>query len=427
MRDVRWKAYGKQFDTIADLKSPARAFVGGYGAGKTKALVMWAFDRALRNPPGSAVLLVEPTWAQVKKVLVPELRALFEGSDVAYTVNKSDWTFQFEDRTIWCASGEIPENISGMTVACAGIDEPAIQDEEVDRRVSSRLRDPNAVVRQIAYFGTHEGLGWVYKKTQTVPTVVVPSWENPFLPPDFLHRLRDRFAGDEMRFRMYVKGEAMSLQGGIYSRFAERHRRRCDNPKEGTLVVGADFNVGFMCWPVCRLLKGELHVIGEVISKVTNTEEHCERVKDYLVKRGLARQQRGQFGTELVDSGNQRVDLHMDATATQRRTAATKTDKAIVKDAGFWPRCPTSNPAVRDRIETVQYALGHDLLFVDPDAAPFTAKALKEHAYAKNSDPPAPQKKFGENEDPLDAATDALGYAVMGVSSVLRSSGLRFA
>lgn len=415
--------YPKQWETIADTTSPARAFVGGYGSGKTRTLVMWAVDRALRNPKGSVVLLVEPTWGMVKKVLVPELRTILEAADIAYEVNKADWTFTFEGRTIWCQSGEIPENISGLTVACAGIDEPAIQDEEVDRRVSSRIRDPKATCRQMLYVGTHEGLGWVYRKVQQIPTVIAPSWENPFLPADFLHRLRARFAGDEMRFRMYVKGEAMSLQGGIYTRFAERHRVKCHNPREGNLVVGADFNVGFMCWPVARRLGNELHVCGEVISKSSTTEDHVRRVRDYLVRRGLATEGRGQFGGEMTDSRGERVEVFMDASGNARKTSATRTDKAIVKDAGFWPVCPSSNPLVRDRIELVQYALGRNLLYVDPDAAPFTCKALKEHAYAEWSDPPAPQKKWKQDEDPLDAATDALGYVVVGTcSSVLHGS-----
>ena len=107
----------------------------------------------------------------------------------------------------------------------------------------------------------------------------------------------------------------------------------------------------------------------------------------------------------------------MDASAGARKTSATISDRDIIRNAGFWPRKPNANPVVKERIGRVQYALAHDQLLFDPDGAPFMFRAIQRHEYERGSNPPQPRKHWGDGDDPLDAATDALGYLVCGVAN----------
>lgn len=424
MAATTWACAPHQYDTIANVTDPAIALVSGYRGGKTWTGARWSVHRSLINPPGCRVLVMAPTWGQVKTVIVPELVAALTSAGIPYELNKSDLIFALpQERLIICRSGDRPENSKGITAACGWMDEPAVQDRVADEVFSSRVSDPRAVLRQRLYTGTHEGMhGWFYDVTRKIPTISVPMWANTALTPDTIASLKDRFRDDPARFKMYVEGQAASLSGGIYTCLHDRHRRACSTPREGAIAVGADFNVGTMCWPIARRIREELHVVGEVVTRNTTTEEHVGRVREYLLTRGLAQARAGQFGAELVDATGERVEVHMDASGAARKTSASRTDKAIVKDAGFWPRCPPANPPVKERIERVQYALSHDRLFFDDAQAPRTYDAVRHHEYEQGSSPPQPRKRWGEADFPMDAATDALGYLVCGTGSAASRS-----
>lgn len=396
---------------------PALILRGGFGAAKTITGIAWIVDRLLRSPPHVKAVVVEPTWKQVRKVLVPRFQKWLPRMGLSFTHNKSEHTITLSTgHTIWMESGERPENLSGFDVGCAWIDEPELMDAEIDNRISSRVRDPDAVIRQVLYTGTPEGMTWIDDKVSTTPTLVVPTTANTHNPPDYIKRLEDRFKNDPVRMDMYVRGIARSLSGSIYTCFdPSKHLRTCSNPSAGELAIAMDFNVGFMCTPIARVIGDEIHVFDEVISRNTTTEEHVARVRKHLETKGLATFRRGAFDQAgMYSRSGSRVDAWLDATSTAHKTSSTTTDHNIVRDAGFWPRHSKSNPAVKDRIEAVQYGFSHDLTFIDPNGAPFTARAVQRHEYERGSKPPQPRKKWGVDEDPLDAATDPLGYLRFG-------------
>ena len=420
--EVDWDFTPPQLDVVTDYESPEIVAVGGYGSGKTYLLARWAILRSLANPPGVAGMIVSNTWKNVKRAVLPHLRTALETIGQPYKVNMQDGTLVYgrgaNKREIWFASGEIPENLAGANLGWAAMDEFALQDEEAHRRLASRLRDPKATMtRQLLMVGTPEGFNWAYRKGLSAKRILLPTWSNTFLPSDYHETLKRTFP-DEQRYKMYVGGEAVQLEGAIYTNFADRHLRTCNNPDGGALAIGLDFNVAYMCTPVARCIGEEVHVFGEVVSTNTNTEEHVGRVKAWLLERKLARMKRADngvtFGEFMLDATGQPIDAFMDASGAARKTSATRSDRDIVKALGFWPVHDASNPAVRDRISRVQYALAHDKLFVDPAGAPTVARALREHGYKRKSNPPVPNKEWAERETPLDAVTDALGYLVVG-------------
>lgn len=405
-----------QHAILANVSAPGLILMGGYGCGKTATLVAWAVDRSARNPASVAGMVVEPTWRMVRQVLVPAFRQFFERYGIKYSIHHTDWVIRWgpQEREIRLASGEIPENLSGQNLAFAALDEFGLMDEEVERRVVSRVRDPRATFKQTLYVGTPEGGGWSYDRVREMPTIYARTRDNVYLAEDALRRLEDMYQHDPNRYAMYVLGQPRKIAGNIYSNYnPATHSKPCENPRAGRLVLGADFNVGLMCTPIARFIKPELHVVGEVVSRQSNTEAHFQRVREYLLEKGLARVGTTQFFSGLIDGSGNPIEIWIDASGTARKTSSTRSDRAILQELGFQPRHSSRNPAVRDRIETVQHALGHGRLFVDPAAA-LTTKALLEHDYTPGSYPPQPRKIWGD-KDALDAATDALGYMVCGV------------
>jgi hypothetical protein len=403
---------------------PSLIVRGGYGSGKTIAGVAATIDRTKKNPVHVKSVVIEPTWKQVKKVLIPKFKKVLTAMGIGHRFHKTDNTFTLDcGRQIWLESGEIPENMSGFDAGFAWIDEPELMDPEVDDRVGSRVRDADAVVRQVLYTGTPEGITWIDDKVATgIPTITVATDENTRLPPDFLKRQLDKYRGDPVRLDMYFRGIPRTLAGQIYTCLnPSKHFRPCANIREGDIAICMDFNVDLMCTPIARVINHQAHIFSEVVSTNTRTEEHARRVVAHLKTLNLA--QDGQRGG-LVGPNGKRIEAWMDASSTAQKTSSTTTDHAIVNDVGFYSRHNRSNPAVKDRIEAVQYALSHDLLFVDPQGAPFTAKALQRHEYARGSHPPQPRKKWGDNDDPFDAATDSVGYLCFGISP-LRARGAR--
>ncbi len=394
---------------------PSLILRGGYGAAKTWSGILWILDRALKNGVDVKSLVVEPTFKQIKKVLLPKFKEVLGLLGIMYTLNKSDLTITLDcGRQIWLESGQNPETLSGFDVGPAWIDEPELMQPEIDDRVGSRVRDPHAVCRQLLYTGTPEGMTWLDDKVPTTPTITVATTDNTHLTQDFIKRQLDKYKNDPVRMDMYFRGIPRTLAGSIYTcLIPDKHFKPCKNPRgSGELVICCDFNVGLMAWPIARCIGDEIHIFSEVVNANVRTTEQTRLMIAHLTKMNLVRFR----GGEIVGPNGQRVDAWCDATSTAEKTSSTTTDHNILRDAGFWPVHARSNPAVKDRIEAVQYALSHDLLFVDPIGAPFTARALQRHEYDRNSRPPRPRKKWSDSEQPLDAATDPVGYLTYGRS-----------
>lgn len=419
---------------LRDLKSPEISLVSGYGGGKTWTATRKLVLNTLLNPPEVPSMYVLPTWRMVDRVALPAFRELFEEARIPYIVAKASNLIQFGDDgwQIWLASAEDPRKLKGTNLGSAVQDEPGIQEEEAYRQISIRVRHPRAQVRQHILVGTHEGLGWFYKLTERLKArgahIQSSSYDNPALPADQRQKWEDLKARDPARYRMYIMGIATALQGGIYTNFRSTHEvtARQEEMAQGQIVTGWDFNVGHMVTVVGTAYPGpRVHFWGEVVTKGgTTTERHAQRVVDYLATKGVAFQdvgqdQWGEARLGIMGRWNREpVEAFLDAASGQRHPSATRTDEAHVRAAGFRVRRPGKNPAVRDRISTVQWWLAHNLVSFDPAGCPTLLQAIREHAYEPGSDPPKPKKDWADDDVPLDHYSDACGYLLCALETV---------
>lgn len=158
--------------------------------------------------------------------------------------------------------------------------------------------------------------------------------------------------------------------------------------RQGRLHVGLDFNVTPMVSVIGQLHNGVLEVINEIVQNDTTTDAMCRAIR--------------------AAYPNREIIIYPDASGAARSTATMDTNHSILRRYGFRVVTPRKNPAVKDRIHSVNVLLknasGISRLFINPETCPIVTRTLRMH---QKSDTGLIDKKGG-----LDHAGDALGYLV---------------
>ena len=388
--------------------------VAGAGAGKTRVGCIWALTLCLANPAGTAGMIVAPTYPVLRQSTMRAFLDVLAEFGIPHTRNKADNVVTIHGRTIFFRSADKPESLVGADLAWLWLDEGALMDAMVYTRAAQRIRDPRATRRQLLVTSTPEGTGtWLHKR-EGLPEVTVvraSTLDNKALDAGTIDNLRSIYANDPAGWRQYVEGIATDMKGNIYVGLSAANVVPfAELPGHGVdIVLGWDFNVHWMATVVGAYVHrtSTLHIVGEVVTRSvsgTTTIEHAERVRRALVDSGACEMLAGRC---MTANAGEHVRAYIDASGRQQRSSATWTDEVAVHNAGFSPRAPASNPAVRDRIATVNAALTSRRLLIDPVRAPETLKAIRDHAYDKHGDP---QKTWTRDDFQADHFCDAVGY-----------------
>ena len=107
------------------------------------------------------------------------------------------------------------------------------------------------------------------------------------------------------------------------------------------------------------------------------------------------------YGSERV------IEMCPDASGNSGSTNATKSDITLLRDAGFRINAPSTNPAIRDRINSVTGLLSHNKMFVNTHKCPEHTSALENQGYADDNKP----EKF-KTHPAIDDYNDDLGYFI---------------
>jgi hypothetical protein len=225
--------------------------------------------------------------------------------------------------------------------------------------------------------------------------------DNPFLPPSYMNESEKRLATEEAILEK-IHGVRQAKGGRVYSRF-DRRINTVPVVKQGTIQIACDFNVRYMHWLIAEVDEQErkAHIVDEVIKEGgTTTDEHAERVADWLVE--YLQRTRGRQTTR-DDVFRRRISAYIDATGQGLRTTSSFSDFVLLTKAGFRPICGRKNPPVKDRVNTLNVLFRDRRMSVDADACPILVRGLETQALDKNGEP---EKK----DDNLDHGLDALGY-----------------
>ena len=392
---------------LRDLDTKFRAYVGGFGAGKTYVggLDLTLFAGA---HPGLVQGYFAPTYRDIRDTFWPTIEEVGDHLGFRVVVRRADKEVHLHRGrayygTIICRSMDDPGGIVGFKIARAICDEidvlPTDKATAAWRKIIARMRlVVPGVVNGIGITTTPEGFKFVYENFARNPgrdysMVQASTYENErFLPPDYIQSLRDTYPQELID--AYLMGEFVNLtSGSVYRNY---DRARCNStetiqPSE-PLKIGMDFNVGNMAACVFALRGKDWHGVDE-IKGGRDTPSMIDTIKDRY---------EGHHVTVYPDASGKNASSK----------GASLSDIGLLRQAGFTIRAKDSNPRVKDRVLAVNKALESGAVRVNAKACPETARCLEQQSYDKNGEP---DKSSG-----LDHQNDAFGYPIAYEMPVIR-------
>jgi len=399
---------------LNELKTPFRAFVAGFGAGKTR---IGATDLLLHAGafPGLRQGYFAPTYRDIRDTFYPTVEEVAHSLGFTISIKKADkevhlYRAGFYYGVILCRSMDNPAAIVGFNVARSQVDEidtlPIKAAREAWNKIIARNRiKADGVMNGAAVTTTPEGFRFVYDRFKRHPRsrysmVQGSTYENEHnLPADYIPGLLETY--EPQIAQAYIGGEFINLTSGTVYRNYDRAvnaSRETIRPNEA-LHIGQDFNVNKMAsvinverpdgveTPPLGWSKGDQngwHVVGE-LKNLRDTPHVIETIKERFADRAIY--------------------VYPDASAGSTSSkGASESDLKLLDAAGFIIKSSLANPRVKDRVLSVNTAYSRQKLWVNELEAPTFAEAQEQQAYDDNGEP---DKKAG-----YDHHNDAEGYFV---------------
>lgn len=386
-----------------------RAFVAGFGSGKTRAGSAALCSHAWEWPKVDSGYFA-PTYAQIRDIFYPAIEESAFDWGLTADIHESNKEVHLYSNgnfrgTILCRSMEKPGDIVGFKIGHAVIDEldvmKAVKAETAWRKIIARMRySVDGLKNGVDVTTTPEGFKFVYqqfvKAVRDKPHLAglyglihASTYENAKnLPADYIPSLLASYP--PQLIQAYIRGLFTNLtSGSIYPNFdrALNHTDEQIAPNEA-LHVGMDFNVLNMTATVSVIRGGQPRTLGE-LTKVRDTPSMAKLLQE-----------------RYRDKGHQ-ITVYPDASGGNTSSKnASESDLSILRQAGFTVSVNAANPAVKDRINAVDAmtlnAKGERRWLVNTDQCPALTEAQEQQAWGTNGEP---DKSSG-----MDHPNDAIGY-----------------
>lgn len=389
--------------TFLQLPNKFRAYVGGYGSGKT-----WAGSSGMCArfwaAPGVNQAYYAPTYPHIRDIFFPTIEEVAHGLNLRTEIMEANKEVHFYSGaqyrgTTICRSMERPQTIIGYRVGHSLVDEldtlEAAKAQQAWRKIIARMRWPDAT-NGVDVTTTPEG----YKETHRLFVVEVADKphlaasygmvqastraNSKNLPEGYIQSLLDTYPTELID--AYIDGRFCNLTTGtIYRSY---NRKACESSEtiiEGEpLFIGMDFNIGKMAATVYVQRPSGWHAVAE-LKDIFDTPAMVIAIKEKWPDR--------------------RIVIYPDASGANGSTKnASVSDISILKQNEFEVRVNLTNPRVRDRILSVNKQFETGRLWVNSKKCPTVASCLEKQAYDSNGEP---DKKSG-----FDHQNDATGYPI---------------
>jgi hypothetical protein len=397
-----------QNEFLRNTSTRELALVGGFGAGKTRGLVLKAICMAQLNP-GFSGLIIEPTESLINAVLIPTFEEILEDMRIPFNYRNSaadrKLTINIPGQPptdIYLRSGTNPRRIIGFNCAWAGIDELDTLDTDKAREVYnaavSRVRTGN--VNQIFSVSTPEGYKFLYEHFVTDlekdselskkrKLIKASTFNNPFLPDDYAKSILERYPAKQAG--AYLNGDFVNFTSGtVYDTF-DRIKHHTDRTLSTfhpniTLHIGLDFNVNNMAACVAVIdEKGMPHFVDEIVGE-KNTEAMILKIRE-------------KYGFNRV------INIYPDSSGRNNTANANVSSIALLEQAGFTVKAKAKNPPILDRVNSVNAKLmtasGEIGLKINTSKCPQLVRGLEQQGWVDG----LPDKSSG-----VDHVLDAFGY-----------------
>lgn len=393
------KLTGPQFELVAS-EAQFPCFCGGYGSGKTNALIIRAITKKLQYPKQSIAYYL-PTFDLCRVIGFPRFADQLDSMGLKYEINKSFATIDIAGcgRIIF-RTLDSPERIVGFETADAFVDEldtlPIEKARDVWNKIIARNRQkkPDGSINTVAVGSTPEGFAFIYEAWKKLPKpgyhLIKASTKSNArnLPDGYIESLMEIYPSALLA--AYLDGEFCNLtSGSVYAEFDRVLNASSETVQPGeALHIGEDFNVANGA-AVIHVLRGDdPHAVAE-LTGVFDTPAMIA-----LLKR---------------DYQNHPIMIYPDASGQNRKSNnASESDLSLLRAAGFRVCVNASNPRVKDRVLSVNRLIHNEGVRryrVNPQTCPQLVESLEKQAYDKHGEP---DKSGG-----FDHVLDAAGYCIV--------------
>lgn len=387
------------------MKHKFRAYVAGFGAGKT-----WAGCAAQCQTsyefPKVTLGYFAPTYPQIRDIYFPTMEEVCHNWGLRSKTNEGNkevhiYSAGFYRSTVICRSMEKPNTIIGFKIGRAMVDEIDTMNEvkatNAWNKILARLRlVAPGLLNGADLTTTPEGFKFTYKKFSKDPKpsygmVQARTYDNEiYLPEDYIDSLLESYPAELIK--AYLSGQFVNLtSGSVYTGF-NRIKNASFQEHDGfePLYIGMDFNVMHMAAVIHVMRDGKPHAVMEFVD-IYDTPTMCTVIKEY-------------YG--MVE------DFFVYPDASGRNSSSkdySETDFAILEREGFEIISDTKNPAIKDRVNSMNAMFcngkGERNYYVNVARCPKYVDALEQQVYDKNG---MPDKSTG-----IDHVTDAPGYFIV--------------
>ncbi|BAQ84210.1 putative terminase [uncultured Mediterranean phage uvMED] len=382
-----------------NLTNKYRAYVAGYGAGKTfigcvaQCLDFWKY-------PGINQAYFAPTFPQIRDIYYPTVQSCADLCGLTVEIREGNKEVHFYNGrtyrgTVICRSMQLPQTIVGFKIGNALVDEIDVMDTNKAslawNKIIGRLRWENAPNR-VSVTTTPEGYKFIYQrfvmdKTDNYGLIQASTYDNEAnLPDGYIESLADTY-NPELR-AAYLNGQFVNLFSGTVFRSYERKRcasRETVQPRE-MLRIGCDFNVTNVSAVVYVTRGGIWHAVDEMTG-IYDTPDLIAAIKQKYPDHSIR--------------------IYPDASGGSRKTVdASISDISLLQSAGLAVYAHKSNPLVKDRVIAANVAFDKGMVKVNELLCPEYSRCLEQLAYDANG---APDKKSNLDHLP-DAGTYPIAY-----------------
>lgn len=384
-----------------------KAFVAGFGSGKT-----WVGGAGLCRHfwefPKVNAGYFAPTYAQIRDIFYPTIEEVaFDWGLLTkiHETNKEIHVYagrQYRG-TILCRSMEKPSDIVGFKIGKALIDELDLLKTEKAatawRKIIARMRyKTDGLLNGIDVTTTPEGFKFVYqqfwKQVREKPElgslygmVQASTYDNELnLPEDYISSLMASYP--PQLIDAYLRGKFVNLtSGSVYPDFCRvKNHDPATMAEKEPLHIGMDFNVMNMT-AVISVIRNDLPFTTDELTGVRDTPTMAQMLRERY---------QGHSMTVYPDASGQ----------AHKSVNASESDLSILRQAGFTVRVDPSNPAVKDRVLSVNSMILNAENVrrwkINTDRCPRLTEALEQQAYDKNGEP--------DKDSGFDHPNDAAGY-----------------
>jgi len=398
-----------------------RGYVAGYRAGKTWAGCMamcthvWEFPKINQG-------YFAPTYPQIRDIFYPTIDEVAFNFGLSAEIKQGNHEVHFYNGRVYrgvtiCRSMDKPGSIIGFKIGNALIDEidtlPINKAEESWRKIIARMSYKISGLKNgIDVCTTPEGFRFVHKLFVQQP-IEHPELKNNYglvqastydneanLPDDYIASLEETYPKELID--AYINGQFVNLTSGTV--YGSYNRERCNSTeriKPGEpLTIGMDFNIGLMAATVYVQRPNGYHAV--------------EELHDIFDTPAMAKAISARWRTSDFDK-NRQITIYPDASGGKSSGGtvnALGSDFAILQQEGFSIISNPSNPAVRNRVLSMNKQFEIGWLWVNAQNCPTVARCLEQQAYDVNGDP---DKKTG-----FDHQNDASGYPMAYLFPIIR-------